>query len=262
MADARIDYEVRDGIARLTLHQPAKLNAMNFDMWSCLPGLVARACAEPAVRALVVEGAGERAFCSGADISQFGEKRSSAESVVAYEDAVSAGLAALAGSSKPTLARIGGICFGGGLALALSCDLRLARADARFCVPAAKLGLGYTFPNIESLVRRIGLGAAADILYSARTFDAPEALRLGVANLVWPQDSFAAESEAYLARLAGNAPLTLGAVALALRELAKPDALRDPTAANEAVTTCFASADYAEGRRAFAEKRPPVFRGS
>jgi enoyl-CoA hydratase/carnithine racemase len=261
MNEARIDYAVRDGIARLTLHQPAKLNAMSFDMWASLPGLVARATQDDSVRAIVVEGSGARAFCAGADISQFGEKRSDADAARAYERAVSAGLVALSSGAKPTLARISGICYGGGLALALSCDLRLASDNARFCLPAAKLGLGYAFPNVDFMVRRIGLAAAADILYSARTFEAREALRLGIATNVFDAGSFEAESEAYLARIAGNAPLTLKAVALSLRELQKLESERDASAANAAVTACFASEDYAEGRRAFAEKRAPVFVG-
>jgi enoyl-CoA hydratase/carnithine racemase len=261
MNEARVDYAVRAGIAWLTLHQPGKLNAMSFDMWSSLPGLVARAAQDDSVRAIVVEGSGARAFCSGADISQFGEKRSDADSADAYERAVSAGLAALSSGGKPTLARISGVCYGGGLALALSCDLRLASDNTRFCLPAAKLGLGYAYPNIEFMVRRIGLAAAADILYSARTFDAREAQRLGVVTNVFGAESFEAESEAYLARIAGNAPLTLRAVALSLRELQKAESTRDASAAHAAVAACFASADYAEGRRAFAEKRAPVFVG-
>jgi enoyl-CoA hydratase/carnithine racemase len=261
MNEARVDYAVRSGLAWLTLHQPGKLNAMSFDMWSRLPGLVARATQDDGVRAIVVEGSGARAFCSGADISQFGEKRSDADGADAYERAVSAGLAALSSGAKPTLALINGICFGGGLALALACDLRLASDNARFCLPAAKLGLGYAYPNIDFMVRRIGLGAAADILYSARTFDAREAQRLGVVTNVFGAESFAAESEAYLARVAGNAPLTLKAVALSLRELQKNERARDASEANEAVSACFASEDYAEGRRAFVEKRAPVFLG-
>ncbi len=261
MAEGRIDYVASGGIARLTLHQPEKLNAMSFDMWSSLPGLVARAAVDESVRAIVVAGSGARAFCSGADISQFGEKRSDADGAGAYERAVTAGLAALSSGAKPTLARIEGVCFGGGLALALSCDLRLASDNARFCLPAAKLGLGYAVPNVDFMVRRIGLGAAADILYSARTFEAREAQRLGIVTNLFGAESFDAECEAYLARVAGNAPLTLKAVALSLREMQKAESAREASAANEAVAACFVSEDYAEGRRAFAEKRAPVFKG-
>ena len=261
MSEARVDYQVGGGIARLVLNQPARLNAMSFDMWSALPDLVARAIADPEVRVISIQGEGERAFCAGADISQFGEKRSDAEGADAYERAVRAGLAALSSGSKPTVALVRGICYGGGLALALSCDLRLAAEDARFCIPAAKLGLGYAYPNIDFMARRIGLGASADILYSARTFDAQEALRLGVATNLFDSATFDEKSAEWLARMAGHAPLTLKAMALAFREIAKPEAQRDPKLANEAVAACFASEDYAEGRRAFAEKRAPTFKG-
>jgi enoyl-CoA hydratase/carnithine racemase len=261
MSDGRVDYEVVGGMARLVLNQPKRLNAMSFDMWIALGQLVARAEADANIRAIVVEGAGDKAFCSGADISQFGEKRSSEEAVAAYEEAVRAGLAALAHAQKPTLAVIRGICFGGGLALAMSCDLRLAREGARFCIPAAKLGLGYAHNSLDFVVRRIGLSATADIFYSARQFDAPEAQRLGIANHIWPEADFEAQVEAYLARIAGNAPLTLRALAVSLRELAKPEGARDRRVADEAVAACFASEDYAEGRRAFAEKRAPEFKG-
>ena len=261
MSEARVDYEVRDGVARLTLNQPQKLNAMSFDMWAALPALMARAVADDGVRAIAVEGAGETAFCSGADISQFGEKRSSEEAVAAYEEAVRGGLAAVSECEKPTLALIRGICFGGGLALAMSCDLRLVRAGARFSIPAAKLGLGYAYNNLDFLVRRIGLGAAADMFYSARQIDAHEAQRLGLAQLVWPEATFEHEAAAYLTRLAANAPLTLRALAISFRELAKPEAERQRGRADAAVAACFASEDYQEGRRAFAEKRAPNFKG-
>ncbi|MDB5651839.1 MAG: enoyl-CoA hydratase, partial [Hyphomicrobiales bacterium] len=200
--DGRITYKVEGGLARLTIDQPAKLNAMSFDMWSSLPGLVAQAETDADVRAIVITGAGERAFCSGADISQFGDKRSGEGAVAAYDEAVSAGLAALSGGARPSIALVRGICFGGGLALALSCDLRLVEEGARFRIPAARLGLGYAFANVDMMVRRLGPGATADILLSARIFAAEEALRLGVATKVWTQEEFAGGSADYLAGLA------------------------------------------------------------
>lgn len=259
--NGRIGYEVSGGLARLVIDQPGKLNAMSFDMWTALPGRVREAEADPAVRAIVLEGQGPRAFCAGADISQFNDKRSDEAAVAAYETAVSAGLAALSSGTKPTVALIRGICFGGGLALALSCDLRLASGDARFRVPAARLGLGYAYANVEMMVSRLGPGATADILLTARILDAAEGLRLGVATRVWPVEAFEAGSSAALAEIAANAPLTLMAVKAALREMARPIGSRDVERVDRAVADCFASADYAEGRRAFAEKRAPVFRG-
>lgn len=261
MADGRITYRVEDGLAHLTIAQPARMNAMSFDMWASLPGLLAQAEADASVRAVVLAGEGERAFCSGADISQFSEKRSGAAAVEAYEEAVSGGLAALSRGAKPSVALVRGVCFGGGLALALSCDLRLVAEGARFRIPAARLGLGYAYANVEMMVQRLGPGATADILLSARGFDAAEALRLGVATKVWPAAGFLAESAEYLAGLAANAPLTLRAIKLALNELARPESQRDVGLAARAVQDCFDSEDYDEGRRAFAEKRAPAFKG-
>jgi enoyl-CoA hydratase/carnithine racemase len=231
-------------------------------MWRAIPALVRQAEADIAVRAIAVTGSGDRAFSAGADISQFGEQRTAGEAAEAYEVAVADANAALAGAAKPTVALIRGICFGGGLALAMCCDMRLARADARFRIPAARLGLGYAFGNVRALVRRIGIDAAGELLFTAQIFDAAGALRLGVATRVLPADSFEADSEAFLAGLAENAPLTLMAVKRALIELSRPEAEQDGAAVDALVARCFASADYIEGQAAFAEKRTPRFRGA
>lgn len=262
MSEAAIRYEVHDGIARLVLDQKAKLNALTYGMWAALPGLVARAEADEAVRLIAVSGAGERAFSAGADISEFGEMRSGSGTVEAYEAAVWAGAAALEAAAKPTVALLRGICFGGGFALAMSCDLRLAAQGVRFRVPAARLGLGYAYAGIAALVRKLGPGVTGDIMLSARVVEAPEALRLGIVNALWDEPGFAAESEAYLARIAGNAPLTLRAVKRALVELARPEQQRDVAAVEALIAACHASADYAEGQVAFREKREPIFRGN
>lgn len=257
-----IRYAVEDGAATLTIDQPAKLNAMTFEMWSSLPGLVARAQADPDIRLIVVRGAGDKAFCAGADISQFGDRRSSAEAVAAYDHAVSDGQAALNGAEKPTVALIRGICFGGGFGLAMCCDLRVAASDSRFRVPAARLGLGYTYKNLQLLVRKLGPGPVADLFFSARIIDAGEANRAGVVNSVFDRDAFDAEAAAYVRRIAGNAPLTLKAVKRALIELSRPEADRDANAVDALVAACFHSEDYREGQKAFKEKRDPVFKGS
>ncbi len=256
-----IRYEAGKGIASLVIDQPAKMNAMTFEMWSSLPELIRRAEEDPDIRLITLRGEGRRAFCAGADISQFGEKREGADAVAAYDRAVSAGNAALAGSAKPTLAIISGICFGGGFGLAMCCDLRIASSDARFRVPAARLGLGYAFGNMEMLVHKLGVGPTADLLLSARIIDAAEAAAMGVLNATLSTENYEAESAGYAARIAGNAPLTLKAVKAALVELARPEADRDARRVDALVEACFASDDYREGRAAFAEKREPIFRG-
>jgi len=262
MSPPGIDYAAREGAAILTLNQPSKHNAMTYDMWLAVPELVARAEADGAVRVIVVTGAGDRAFCAGADISQFGEKRTGEEAVKAYEQAVTAGMGALANAAKPTLARIRGYAFGGGLALALCCDLRIASDDARFRIPAARLGLGYAFSNVEALVHRIGLGPASDLLLSARVIDGEEAQRLGLVNKMWPGAEFDAQALAYIDAIAGNAPLTLRALKRALAETAKAPGDRDRAAVDALVAACFVSDDYKEGQAAFREKRAPRFTGA
>jgi enoyl-CoA hydratase/carnithine racemase len=257
-----IRYESGQGIATLIIDNPSKMNAMTFEMWSSLPSLIAEAEADPAVRVIAVRGAGDRAFCAGADISQFGDKRSNADTVAAYDKAVAAGNTALSRATKPTVAAISGICFGGGFALGICCDLRIASSDSRFRIPAARLGLGYGFRSVDLLARKLGIGTAADLLLTARIIDAEEASRLQIVNSVFERSNFPKEAIDYLAQIAGNAPLTLRAVKRALAELSRPESERDAVAVDALVAACFGSADYREGQAAFREKRNPVFSGT
>ena len=259
MTEGLVRYDARDGAAILTLSSPSKLNAMSLDMWASLPDLVHRAERDPAVRVIVLRGDGEKAFCAGADISQFGDKRSEAEAIAEYDATVERGNTALREADKPTVAVIEGICFGGGFGLAVACDLRIASSDSRFRIPAARLGLGYGLSNIEMLVRRLGLGTTADLLLSARILDAGEACTLGIVNAVWNATDFEEEAARYVERIAHNAPLTLKAIKKALSELEKPSP--DRAAVDALVAACYASRDYHEGRAAFREKREPLFTG-
>lgn len=255
-----IQFEVKDNLARLTLASPARRNAMSYGMWSAMPELIKRCEADAGIRAIILTGSGEH-FCAGADISEFGDKRSDEAGAKAYETAVKAANAALLNASKPTIALVRGTCYGGGVGLALACDIRIARDDARFRVPAARLGLGYALDNLQLVVARIGFAAAADLLFSARVFDAAQAERDGLVRMVFALDEFDRRSDEYLQQIANNAPLTLVAAKLALVELMKGESARDPKIVARAVAECFASQDYAEGRKAFAERREPVFRG-
>ncbi|MCZ8259551.1 MAG: enoyl-CoA hydratase [Beijerinckiaceae bacterium] len=258
---ATIRYEGEAGIARLTLAHGARFNAMTLGMWQALPEAIARAEEDPDIRVIALTGEGDKAFCAGADISEFGEQRSSAEHIERYNAAVATANAALAAATKPTIALIRGICFGGGFGLAMACDLRLARADARFRIPAARVGLGYGHAGVETMVRRIGMPAVAELLLSARILNADEAYHYQIIHRLWPVEDFPALSEAYLTDMAGNAPLSMQAAKRSLIELTKHEAERSPEAVDALVAACFASEDYREGQQALLEKSRPVFRG-
>jgi enoyl-CoA hydratase/carnithine racemase len=257
-----IEFSIQDHVARLTLDQPSRHNALTFDMWCTLPRLVATAEADPRVRLITVAGASDTAFSAGADIiSEFGEKRSGSSGVARYDNAVRAASEGLRYSRLPTLALIHGICFGGGLGLALCCDLRFASSEARFRIPAGRLGLGYGYDNIAQLVHRVGPAAAAEILFTANTFDADRAKDLRLVQQVFDRDDFDKDVGQRIAAISVNAPLTLRAAKTALVEIEKPEAERSLTKVADAVATCFNSWDYKEGQDAFRQRRAPQFRG-
>ncbi|NNM73477.1 enoyl-CoA hydratase [Enterovirga aerilata] len=256
-----IGLAVEGALATITLDQPARHNAMSLAMWRELPERVEAAVADERVRAILVTGAGERAFCAGADISEFGENRSGPDAAAAYDRAVHAAIDALRTAAKPTIAAIRGICFGGGLEIALCCDLRIASAGARFRLPAARLGLGYAYEGVALLADRLGAGAAAEILFTAAILDAEEARRAGIVGRVFAEESFASDAAAYAASVTRNAPLVLKALKLGLLEHAKPAGERDFALLQAAVSACSASEDYREGQAAFRERREPRFTG-
>ena len=203
---------------------------------------------------------GGKAFISGADISEFEEKRSSSEAVLEYDKIAGQANAAIIGFSKPTIAMIQGYCIGGGLGVALCCDLRIATEDSSFAVPAAKLGLGYAYEGIKRLVDIVGPAFAKEIFYTARRFDSSEAQGMGLVNRVVPRAKIEAYVRDYAASIGENAPLTIRSVKLCVNEATKDPSDRNLAAAQVAVDACFASEDYIEGRNAFLEKRKPIFR--
>jgi enoyl-CoA hydratase/carnithine racemase len=236
-------------------------NAMTYEMWSALPGAIAEFDNDPDMRAIVLSGDGEKAFVSGADISEFEKRRGSLEAAAEYNRASQAAGAALAAARLPTIARIRGICFGGGLGLALACDIRIASEDSRFCVPAARLGLGYPYAGLKRLVDIVGPAYAAEIFATARRYDARDALQMGLVNRIAPVEGLDALCAEYTQAIGNNAPLTVHAALSAIDEALKPESERDLAAVQALVDGCFASEDYKEGRRSFMEKRKPVFRG-
>ena len=252
----------REGaVATVLFSNPAKMNAMTFDMWNAVPGTLAALEADPEVRAIIVAGDGDKAFISGADISQFEKLRGTAEAQAEYNKAVEKAYLAPMQCSKPVVARIRGFCFGGGLGFAAACDLRICGEDALFRMPAARLGLGYSPTGVRRFMNVIGAANTADIFFTARKFDAAEALRMGFVSRVVP----VAELERAVAEtcelIAENAPLTVAAAKFAVQQALKDPAERDMAKAVKMVETCFASADHKEGRQAFMEKRKPTFTG-
>jgi enoyl-CoA hydratase len=238
-----------------------KHNAMTYEMWRGLPEAIAAFDNDPDLRVIALTGDGEKAFVSGADISEFEAKRGSAEASAEYNRAGQAASEALFAARLPTIARIRGICFGGGLGIALGCDMRIAADDARFCIPAARLGLGYGYTGLKRLVDVVGPAYAAEIFATARRYDAKEALQMRLVNRVVPVSELDVTFNEYLKAIGENAPLTVAAALAAIDEAMKADQERDPGKVQAKVDRCFASEDYKEGRRAFMEKRKPVFKG-
>ena len=251
----------KDGqIAWLVFDHPERRNAISVEMWRMIPDAVQELARDADVRVVIMRGAGDAAFVSGADISQFGTHRTG-DAVQAYDEDSGRAFGALANLNKPVIAMIHGFCVGGGAAIALTADLRYAADDAVFAIPAARLGLGYAMAGIEALTRVVGLSYAKEIFFTARRFNAHEALRMGLVNNVLPKAELEKHVRETAARIAENAPLTLASVKRIVNELAREPAGRDLDAVAASVRACFESEDYREGIRAFLEKRRPVFRG-
>ncbi len=251
--------EKENGIGRIMLDNQARRNAMTFEMWRDLPTVLNDFMADDAVRVVVLSGRGGKAFCAGADISQFEKQRSDADASAMYNDAVATASNALADLAKPTIAKIEGFCIGGGVGIALCCDLRIANDVSTYAVPAAKLGLGYAHEGLARLVNLVGPSLAKEIFFTARQFTPNEAQAMGLINRVVPRAMLDAYVEDYAARIAENAPLTIHAAKTVIHELVKPDG-PDYALCEKVVAECFDSEDFKEGRKAFMEKRKPQFK--
>ncbi|MGH8764908.1 MAG: enoyl-CoA hydratase [Burkholderiales bacterium] len=258
---AELKTSIDGGVATVLFSNPPKMNAMSYDMWQAVPKVFAELDANPAVRVIVCAGDGDKAFISGADISQFEKLRGTVEAQIVYNKAVEDAYTAPMNTTKPVIARVKGICIGGGLGFAAACDMRICSEDSIFRMPAARLGLGYSPSGVRRFMNVLGAANTVDIFMSARKFDAKEALRMGFVTKVVAVAELEKSVADYCRMVAENAPLTVAAAKYAVQQWQKDEKDRDLAKAMKMVEACFASEDHKEGRKAFMEKRTPEFKG-
>ena len=260
--DARIRAEVEGQIGRLVFANPARRNAVSLDMWKAIPGAIAALESHPDVRVIVLRGDGDLAFVSGADISEFATVRKDAACARAYEASNAAAFAAIRRVGKPTIAMIRGFCLGGGMGMAVACDLRIAADDAVFGIPAARLGVGYPPDCMADVVAAVGPQRAKEMFFTARRLDAAEAREIGFLIAVHPVEALENETTDLALMIARNAPLTIRAAKAAIDAVVGGHVGTERERLIALTDACFASADFAEGRTAFLEKREAKFHGA
>ena len=261
MSEGRLLVEKRGATGWLVFDNPAKRNALNAAMWRGIPEALAQFESDPRVRCVVLRGSGTQAFTAGADISDFDNIRAQ-RPTGKYESFMDQVLDAIQGSSKPSIAMIHGFCFGGGLELALACDLRYCGTSAQFAIPAAKLGVGYNVEGHKRLLETVGHAQAREIMFLGRRYDADEAVRMGLVNRAMPDAELESFVEEALRTLSENAPLSIANSKTIIEEFVKASGEPDHARMKASIERCRNSSDLQEGRRAFSEKRKPNFRGS
>jgi enoyl-CoA hydratase/carnithine racemase len=260
-ADGRMLADRDGGVGIITFNQPEKRNAMSIEMWEGLGEILDAYAADDSITCVILQGAGDKAFVSGADISQFARNRSNAEAQKEYERRTGGGRTKLAAFPKPVIAKIRGFCMGGGLAIAMAADLRVSADDGQFGIPAARLSIAYAPDSVKRLVDLVGPSHARMILYTGRRLTAEQAERIGLINECVSVDALDAAALDLARTIADNAPLSIRASKLTINEMLKDESQRDMAAIRAIGEQCFNSADYKEGRTAFMEKRKPVFTG-
>jgi enoyl-CoA hydratase len=260
-ADGKILQGAADGVGTITFNNPAKRNAMSLDMWEGLGHALIELRDNPDIRVVILTGAGDKAFVSGADISQFEKTRHNAEASEEYSRKSAAQRALLADYPKPIIACIRGFCLGGGMQVAMAADIRIASDNSQFGIPAAKLGIAYGYDGLRNLVSLVGPSWARLIMYTGMRIDAAEAVRIGLVDRVVP-DAGLWDATMEIARtISGNAPLAIKAAKITIAQVLKDAGERDMNAIKDIGTACMDSEDFREGRTAFMEKRKPRFKG-
>src|SRR3954453_22441529 len=260
-AGGKILQSVEDGIGIVTFNNPEKRNAMSLDMWEGLGSALIELRDDPEVRVVMLTGAGDKAFVSGADISQFEKARHNAEASEQYSKRSAAQRALLADYPKPTIACIRGFCLGGGMQVAMLADIRIAAENSQFGIPAAKLGIAYGYDGLKHLVSLVGPSWARLLMYTGMRIDSAEALRIGLVDRVLPDDQLWNATTEIARTISGNAPLAIQAAKITIAQVLRDPDARDMDAIKAIGVACMDSEDFREGRRAFMEKRKPHFKG-
>jgi enoyl-CoA hydratase len=260
-ADGKILQSVADGVGVITFNNPEKRNAMSLDMWEGFGHALIELRDDPDVRVVILIGAGDKAFVSGADISQFEKNRHNAEASEEYAKRSAAQRALLADYPKPTIACIRGFCLGGGMQVAMMADIRFAAENSQFGIPAAKLGIAYGYDGLKNLVSLVGPSWARLLMYTGMRIDSAEAVRIGLVDRVLSDAELWNATLDTARTISGNAPLAIQAAKITIAQVLKDPDKRDMDAIKAIGTACMDSEDFREGRRAFMEKRKPRFRG-
>jgi enoyl-CoA hydratase/carnithine racemase len=260
-ADGKILQKIDDGVGVITFNNPEKRNAMSLDMWEGVGSALIELRDDPDVRVVILTGAGDKAFVSGADISQFEKNRHNAEASEEYSRKSAAQRALLADYPKPIIASIRGFCLGGGMQVAMSADIRIASENSQYGIPAARLGIAYGFDGLKNLVSLVGPSWARLIMYTGMRIDSAEAVRIGLVDRVVPDTELWNATMEIARTISGNAPLAIKAAKITIAQVLKDPAERDMGAIKAISTACMDSGDFREGRTAFMEKRKPRFQG-
>src|SRR5215472_3142007 len=260
-AEGKILHDVADGVGVITFNNAEKRNAMSLEMWEGLGHALAELRDDPAVRVVVLVGAGDKAFVSGADISQFEKTRHNAAASEEYSRRSAEQRALLADYPKPTISCIRGFCLGGGMQVAMLTDIRIAAEDSQFGIPAARLGIAYGYDGLRNLVSLVGPSWARLIMYTGMRIDSKEALRIGLVERVLPDAELWGATMEIARTISENAPLAIKAAKITIAQVLKDPAERDMAAIKQISIDCMDSEDFREGRRAFMEKRKPQFKG-